>query len=125
MKNHKDTLHKIARFSNHLIFNIRCNKHGLIPISLQVKQLIHTKRGYDISAKASKQFLQERIHTTHYKKIKFKKEAEILEESLADKLDEGDFNNIVKMSQLCAEKTFCETKERQIEKFNRLKKKKK
>ena len=36
------TLHKLARCSNHLEFNIRCSKAGLLPKYLRIKPPIRT-----------------------------------------------------------------------------------
>ena len=120
--NHEKTLHKIARQTNHLIFNIRCSKAGLLPSSIQILPPIRTKRGYDIAEKAAGRFLRERILVTHFKKAKLKKEAEELRKNLARRLDWKDYDAILEKHDLCAEKTFNNTKKPHIEKFRRMQK---
>ena len=59
-------------FYNHLIFNIRCNKAKLTTLSLHIQPSIRTVQGYRIVEQASKKFLQERIHLTHFRRSTLK-----------------------------------------------------
>jgi len=110
MQSYEKTLHKLARFSNHLIFNIRCSKAKLTPLSLRIQPPIRTGKGYRIAEQASKKFLQERIRLAHFKKSTLKKEAEELRVQLAKKLDWNDYDNIIERCEISANKTFVSTK---------------
>ena len=54
------------------------------------------------------------------KKTAIRNRLEMLKQVLAEKMDEKDYENLVRTSESCAEKTFQHTRRRHIDKFNRL-----
>ena len=51
----------IASSRQHLTFNIRAKRYGLIPRSLRVCPLVHSQEGRQIAMKTSRNFLLARI----------------------------------------------------------------
>ena len=60
----------------------------------------------------------------HFKKTKLKQEADKIKKNLGRKLDWNDYDNIVERCEVCAEKTYCNTKKQHMEKFSCLQQKK-
>ena len=52
---------KMAAFQNHRIFSLRCLKEDLIPVSIRLKSNITTPKAKQITRKAEKALLNERI----------------------------------------------------------------
>ncbi len=55
---------KLSRQKQHLVFNLRCKRYGLVPNSLRVRPLVRNHQGYHVAARASRQFLCARITQT-------------------------------------------------------------
>ena len=53
----------MAAFQNHRIFLLRCLKEDLIPVSIKLKSNISTPKAKQITRKAEKALLNERIRT--------------------------------------------------------------
>ena len=52
---------KVARYRNHVVFNLRCRDEAITPPSLRLKCPIRSKRAQDIVRKAEKELVKERI----------------------------------------------------------------
>ena len=52
---------KMADFSNHRRFTLRCLKEDIIPVSIRLKSTIKTPKGHHIIRKAERALLNERI----------------------------------------------------------------
>ena len=63
------TAEMIASSRQHLTFNIRAKRYGLIPRSLRVRPLVHSQEGRQIAMKTSRNFLLARIRE-NVKKIR-------------------------------------------------------
>ena len=110
-----------SRFLNHHHFNLRCQKSGIIPPSLRIKSPVNTERARSAAARAAKIFLQERVKTTwragNSAKIKVENHRRVLQATLTSE----DFDKVISISTRKAEETFLKFKQRQIEKFRKLK----
>ena len=115
---------KLARFRNHLRFNLRCNSADLIPPSLKLRRPTNTKTCSDIVRKAEKALLNERIRLT----------ARTVEELDAARLEKRvwirsrNIDDSAKRSVLAAdahayEQEFAICKQRQLAKFENLRNK--
>ena len=56
-----NTAQKVAIQKQHLTFNHRCKRYGLIPPSLQARPPVNSYRGRKIAENASRQYLSARI----------------------------------------------------------------
>ena len=110
-----------SRFLNHHHFNLRCQKSGIIPPSLQIKSPVNTERARSAAARALKIFLQERVKTTWRAGNSAKTKVENNRKVLQATLSSEDFNKVISISTRKAEKTFLKFKQWQIEIFRKLK----
>ena len=60
---------KLARYSNHLIFCLRCKNAGIIPRSLRIKPPVRKGKALMIAERTSRAFLNERVGEVRRKKI--------------------------------------------------------
>ena len=114
-------LEKLSRFKNHVAFSARCKKEGVMPPSLRIKPPIDTVRAKEIAERASRQFLNERLRVANYKRRSLEEEAKWREIGLQRALNQQDFEKLKQINQAHAEKTFLQVRERQREKFDRMK----
>ena len=75
-------LNRAARFANHHHFNLRCNKVGLVPLSLRINSPVNTDRAESAAKRVSRMFLQARIKTLWRVMNAATKGAEQLEEDI-------------------------------------------
>ena len=115
---------RIARYKNHVIFNLRCKEQGIIPRSLHVKSPIDTERGKRIASRASEQFVNERLRLTNYRLRQLEDERKWREIGLRRAMSQEHFAKIMQMSEETAEYEFNKTKEQQRRKMDRWNKKK-
>ena len=59
---------KLARYKNHVIFNLRCKKRQLIPPSLCIHSPVDSSAGREIALRASKAYVRERIRISERNK---------------------------------------------------------
>ena len=111
---------KSARFRNHVAFTMKCKKEGIVPKSLYIRPPIDTERGRRITQNAERQLLNERLRVSNFQIRKLEEERKWREIGLRRKLDSEDFERLLKMSRDNAELTFVNTRERQQQKFERL-----
>ena len=63
----ENTTCQLARYRNHLVFNLRCKGECVIPPSLRLKRPINSVKARNIVEKARKKLLRERIRLTNQK----------------------------------------------------------
>ena len=117
-------MEKLARYSNHLTFLIRCRNNGLIPDGLRISlpaKLHNTKKLNDISTKTSRSLLRALISDTRTKKARIKKEIDTLTTTIRDGIDEERRSRIMRWCSKAAEKASTVAKTRQKLKFEKLK----
>ena len=113
-------LKRESRYLNHHHFNIRCNKSGIIPPSLQIKSPVNTERARSAAKRAAKVFLQERVKTSWRAGHAAKTKVDYHRRVLQTKLTPEDYNKVTSICERTAEATFIKFKQRQIEKFTKL-----
>ena len=124
IREYEKCLIRKSSLTNDLIFNIKCRNEGLIPRSLRVKALISSTSGRKIAERASRSFLQERIRMNHYDKVRAEKDSVLHEKEIKKVLSNEDYEKVVKISKLSAEKTFQKVKCRHLKKIEELRKEK-
>ena len=63
----ENTTCQLARYRNHLVFNLRCKGESVIPPSHRLKRPINSVKARNIVEKARKKLLRERIRLTNQK----------------------------------------------------------
>ena len=56
---------KMADFSNHRRFTLRCLREDIIPVSIRIKSSIKTPKGHHIIRKAERGLLNERVRSVN------------------------------------------------------------
>ena len=113
-------LEKLSRFRNHVIFNAKCQREGIIPESVRIKSPIDTERGRRIAEKAGHQFVNERLRLANYRVRQLEDEAKWREIGLRRQLADEDAERVIEMSKKNGEIVFEATKKRQRKKYNEL-----
>ena len=113
-------LEKLSRFRNHVIFNAKCKREGIIPESVRIKSPIDTERGRRIAEKAGHQFVNERLRLANYRVRQLEDEAKWREIGLRRQLADEDAERVIEMSKKNGEIVFEATKKRQRKKYNDL-----
>ena len=111
---------KFGKYSNHLRFSLRCLHSDLLPNDLRLKCKVHTQRAKNIIQRASKQLLQERIRLNHNKRVNLKKEIEQGDAALKNILSQEHYDNVKLIHDSTQTREMNTSKERQLNKFNRL-----
>ena len=57
-------LDRLARFTNHHHFNLRCYKSGIVPPSLKIKAPANSEHARAAAARASRIFIQECVKSS-------------------------------------------------------------
>ena len=110
-----------VRFRNHIAFNLRCKREGVIPKGLRMRAPINTEKGKRIADVASRQFLNERIRLSNCKLRRLEEERKWREIGLRRAIsDTSDFENLEATIKRKNEFVFVETRERQQRKFEGL-----
>jgi len=65
----KHNREKLARYSNHLTFLLRCRKNQIIPNGVQVKLPINSMKGNRIAERTKGAVLRERISESRRRKV--------------------------------------------------------
>ena len=111
---------KMADFSNHRRFSLRCLSEGLIPTSIKLKSNIRTSKGQQIIYKAEKSLLNERIRNINNTITMLKLQVDTCTYLLETNLDGKIMEECNKFIESKREKRHFQTKQHQIGKFNRL-----
>ena len=78
---------KMADFSNHRRFSLRCLSEGLIPVSVRLKSNIKTPKGRQIIKKAEIALLNERVRSINNSLTMFTMQRDTCMNQLKDNLD--------------------------------------
>ena len=78
---------KMADFSNHRRFSLRCLNEGLIPVSIKLSTNVRTPKGIYIVRKAEKSLLNERIRSINNTITMLKMQVHTCIHNLEEKLD--------------------------------------
>ena len=73
---------KVARYRNHLVYNLRCRDEAVIPPSLRLKCPIPTKKAHDIVKKAQLDLVKERIRINSNKVSDLKEEIAVVKSDI-------------------------------------------
>ena len=110
--------HKLVRFKQHSIFNLRCLKENVVPKSVklnfkQFKQLNERK----ILCKTHRQILNSRVRKTNRTIDKISKDIELLRSNIKTKVSSPHFESITDVIYKSKEKLFKKVKQHQVRKF--------
>ena len=110
--------HKLVRFKQHRVFNLRCLKENVVPKSVKFnfKQLNELK----ILCKTHRQILNSRVRKTNRAIDKISKDIELLRSNIKTKVSSPHFEFITDVIYKSKEKLFRKVKERQVRKFKHL-----
>ena len=114
---------KLARWRNHLIFNIRCRRTNITPKTLQIKSPINGEKAKDVLHRTEQKLLNIRISQCTFTIRKLCDEKTKLEEDLYQKVG----NNWITLQsyiQSAYERKFNSVKDAQRQKFTRMKEEK-
>lgn len=111
---------KIARQHQHIAFNTRCRRYGIIPRSLRVKPLVDTDGGRRIAARTSSQFLSARIDECYRTLRKLKRERLLQKEELTHAVRPQDLEALESHRRIATDNEKNKAKERQKRKFDTL-----
>ena len=67
---------KIARYRNHIVFDLRCRDESVTPPSLSLHVPVPSARAREITRKAEKQLLRERLRVNNNKLQQLQKDQE-------------------------------------------------
>ena len=109
---------KLARFQNHLHFNLHCKHHHLTPTSLKLTRAVHGSRADQIIQKAERALLNIRISQMIARIDHLKQERRKARENTRDSLPRDLFNTIVVRMSEIQDGEYRKTKVRQQEKSN-------
>ena len=119
VKSYERCVEKLARYKNHVVFNLRCKSSGVVPPCLRVRPPLKTVRAQRIAERASEGFLQERIREAVVKKKRLDDDRKWIALGLKRRLHQDDFDKVVRMVTQRGEATFVKTRDKQEEKFAR------
>ena len=116
----ESTMLKVARFKNHLTFNLRCLHHHILPHDLRIRSPVNTPHSQTILRRAGFHLLRERVSLTRSILRRHSTKAEWLERSLTGTLSQYDLECIMHLCNRSYVNTFHATKNKQIQKFVRM-----
>ena len=111
---------KMADFSNHRRFSLRCLSKGLIPVSIKLRTNIRTPKGQFIIRKAEKSLLNERIRSINNTIAMLKMQVDTCINELEITLDKKSMDECFKFIESKRELRHQQTMKCQIRKFERL-----
>ena len=112
--------YKMADFSNHRRFSLRCLSKGLIPVSVRLKSNIKTPKGRQIIKKAELALLNERVRSINNSIAMFTMRRDTCMKQLKDNIDRETMDRCLRFIKEKREKRHLITFEQQVKKFNRL-----
>ena len=74
---------KVAKYRNHVVFNLRCRDEAVIPPSLRLKCPVKSKRAQEIVRKAEKDLVKERIRFNNNKLSSLKSDISDIKSEIA------------------------------------------
>ena len=115
-------LDRLARFTNHHHFNLRCYKSVIVIPSLKIKGPVNSERARATAARASRIFTQERVKSSWRARQSALGSVEACLENLRSTLSSEDFEKVERICKCSSESTFKKFKELQVVKFDNLSK---
>ena len=115
---------KMADFSNHRRFSLRCLSEGLIPTSIKLRSNIRTPKGQHIIYKAEKSLLNERIRNINNTITMLKLQVDTCINLLETNLDRKSMDECYRFIYSKREKRHFQTMKCQLGKFETLQKQK-
>ena len=112
--------YKMADFSNHRRFSLRCLSKGLIPVSVRLKSNIKTPKGRQIIKKAEIALLNERVRSINNSLAMFTIQRDTCINQLKDNLDKETMEKCERFIKEKREIRHLKTIEWQVSKFERL-----
>ncbi|CAH8868385.1 unnamed protein product [Trichobilharzia szidati] len=109
-----------ARYENHRIFNIRCQKNEIIPKYLRLRAPVPSDRVRSRIEGLQKLCLKEEIHRIVKKLQHIRSEIEQLKQKIKGIVTSTDYDLITQSSSIAKSATFKKSKNSQIKKFNKL-----
>ena len=120
IRRHERCSSKLARYTNHLTFQLRCIKNRVVPKDLRVRPPVPTKGAWRVAELASMTYLRERIRLTQKAKGDAKKDTESTAQSITSALSTDDANRILEQMKTNTQRVFNTTKDRRKQKFEKL-----
>ena len=112
--------YKMADFSNHRRFTLRCLSKSLIPVSVRLKSNIKTPEGKQIIRKAERALLNERVRSINNSLAMLKEQRDTCINNLSTVLDEERMKDCESFIMTRKEARHQKTLKRQVSKFERL-----
>ena len=117
-RSYSNALVGLARWKNHVVFNLRCKKAGVIPRSLRVACPIKTERGRAIANNAGRAFVRERLRLAEKRKKELEDVRKWTEMGLRRRIGDVRMGKFQKLTEKKAEKTFVGTRGKQCRKLD-------
>jgi hypothetical protein len=124
LRNLENTVRKLARWTNHRTFNIKCAKANIIPVSIKLATNVPGVKAEKVLAKAERKLLDIRIRQSAYTINQLKKKETELKVSIYTIVNEQTKNEIQKLLDHAYKTVSDDTRSRQQQKFNNLVEKK-
>ena len=112
--------YKMADFSNHRRFTLRCLSKDLIPVSVRLKSNIKTPKGKQIIRKAERALLNEWVRSINSSLTMFKDQIDTCMNRLKTNLDEESMEECESFIKIRREARHFKTLEKQMSKYQRL-----
>ena len=113
--------HKLVRFKQHRVFNLRCLKENIVPKSVKINyKQFKPIRERKILCKTHSKILNSRVRQTDNIIHKISKDIDTLRASIQNQVKPSDFNSITDTICNSKEKLFKKVKQCQVRKFNKL-----
>ena len=112
--------YKMADFSNHRRFTLRCLSQNLIPVSVRLKSTFKTPKSKQIIRKAERALLNERVRSINNSLAMFKEQRDTCINHLSTVLDDERMRDCESFIKTRREARHQKTLKRQLSKFERL-----
>ena len=113
---------KKARYQNHIIFLKKCRDNNIIPKGLRVKSIANSWKARKIDRDAGMARVRERLESHKHTVSKLIRDASSVETTLQNRLSEDDFQKVMKIIKVGADKEYEEVSTTQKKKFEALEK---
>ena len=114
------TSRKIARYRNHVRFNLTCFNSRVTPRDLRLKTDIKGHKASNIIQRAERALLNERIRQHNFTLGILKSKQQNLKDRIRGVLPEGTYNRVIDYTEHSQLREHHIVKNRQVAKFNRL-----
>ena len=114
---------QVARFKNHLTFNLRCLHKKVLPLGLNIKSPVNTTRAKSLMWRVGFRLLRERIAIITHTVDRIVSDSERIEVNLSNILSNVDFQRTMELCNKSYMNEFRRVRSRQLRKFDCLMKK--